>query len=72
MNELSLHIAFIVFELCLRSICVDYDIAIYQPCDVVPCPTQRRGDISMIAVFDKNGDVVILTNAAVRIYFHFT
>ena len=40
MDELSFHIAFLVFEIGLRFICVDYDIiAISQPCDVVPCHT---------------------------------
>ena len=41
MDELSFHIAFLVFEFGLRLICVDYDIAIYQPCDVVPCHTEQ-------------------------------
>ena len=55
MDEVSFHIAFLVSNFNLRLTCVDYDIAIYQPCDVVLCQTQSRGDISMLAVYKKKG-----------------
>ena len=56
MDELICHIAFLVFKFGVRLICVDYDIfAIYQPCDVVPCHTQRRGDISMSPCMVRKG-----------------
>ena len=70
MDALSFHIAFLVFEFGLRSIRVDYDITIYQLCNVVPCDTQRRGDISILAVYNgKVGMLVVSMNTAVRIYF---
>ena len=53
MDDLTFHIAFLVLEFGLRLICVGYDITIYQPCDVVPCHTQSRADISVFAVYNE-------------------
>ena len=47
MDELSFRIGLLVCEFGLRLNCVDYDIATYQPCDVVPHNTYRAGGISV-------------------------
>ena len=54
MDDFSFQFAFLVFEFGLRLICVDYDIVMYEPCDVVPC-AQSRGDISIVAEYNEEG-----------------